>query len=138
INHLRTLLKKGEGLMQTIAINELVSDVLALSRSDLILKDITVSRRLADGLPSVRGDPVQLQQVLLNLVVNACEAMSTKPTGDRLLMIETASNGNGHVEISISDSGDGLRADLPEKIFDPFFTTKTLGLGLGLAICRSI
>jgi PAS domain S-box-containing protein len=138
IKHLRALLKKDEGLMQTISVNDLVAQVLALAHSDLILKDVAVSKQLGYELPAIYGDPVQLQQVLLNLIINACEAMSGKPTGDRLLSVETASNGNGEIRVSIGDTGEGISPAVSEKLFDPFYTTKTLGLGLGLPICRSI
>jgi PAS domain S-box-containing protein len=138
IKHLRALLKKDESLMRTISVNELVAEVLALAHSDLILKDVAVSRQLGYELPAIHGDPIQLQQVLLNLIINACEAMSGKPTADRLLSVETTSNGNGEIRVSISDTGEGLSPTVSEKLFDPFYTTKTLGLGLGLPICRSI
>jgi PAS domain S-box-containing protein len=138
IKHLRALLKKDESLMQTISVNELVAEVLALAHSDLILKDVAVSKQLGYELPAIHGDPIQLQQVLLNLIINACEAMSGKPTGDRLLSVETASNGNGEIRVSIGDTGEGISPAVSEKLFDPFYTTKTLGLGLGLPICRSI
>jgi C4-dicarboxylate-specific signal transduction histidine kinase len=124
--------------MQKVSVNDLVSETLGLAHSDLILKDVAVSRQLADSLPAVHGDPIQLQQVLLNLIVNACEAMGGRPTGERLLFVQTAYDGNGHVRVSVSDTGEGLSPDGPEKLFEPFYTTKTLGLGLGLPICRSI
>ena len=124
--------------MQTVSINDLVSEVLALANSDLLLKDVAVSRQLSGALPSVHGDPIQLQQVLLNLIVNACEAMNGKPTGERLLFVKTTWDGNGHVRVSVSDSGDGIEPERSEKLFEPFYTTKPLGLGLGLPICRSI
>jgi two-component system sensor kinase FixL len=138
IKHLRALLKKDESLMQTISVNEIVAQVLALAHSDLILKDVAVSKQLGYGLPAIYGDPIQLQQVLLNLIINACEAMSGKPTGDRLLSVGTASNGNGEIRVSIGDTGEGLLPAVSQKLFDPFYTTKPLGLGLGLPICRSI
>jgi two-component system sensor kinase FixL len=138
IKHLRALLKKGESLLQQVSVNELVLEVLALAHSDLILKDVAVSTQLAEGLPDIKGDPIQLQQVLLNLVVNACEAMSASRAGDRLLFVRTASNGNGRIRVSVSDTGEGITSVESEKVFDPFYTTKTLGLGLGLPICRSI
>ena len=124
--------------MQTISVNELVAEVLALAHSDLILKDVAVSAQLGCELPAIHGDPIQLQQVLLNLIINACEAMSGRPTGDRLLSVETTSNGNGEIRVSISDTGEGLTPAVSQKLFDPFYTTKALGLGLGLPICRSI
>jgi PAS domain S-box-containing protein len=138
IIHLRALLKGGKSAMKKISINDLISDTLVLAHSYLILKDIVVSTRFTKNIPGIFGDPIQLQQVLLNLFVNACDAMSLRPMGDRLLVLETALDGKKHVRISVTDSGDGLPPDNIQKVFDPFFTTKSLGLGLGLPICRSI
>ena len=138
IKHLRALLKKGKSLTQKMSVNELVSESLSIAHSDLILRAVATSTEFAQDLPAVDGDPIQLQQVLLNLIVNACEAMSSRPNGDRLLFVKTAWNGDGHIRISVSDTGDGVPADGVEKLFEPFYTTKTLGLGLGLPICRSI
>jgi PAS domain S-box-containing protein len=138
IKHLRALLKKGKSLIQKMSVNDLVSESLALAHSDLILRAVATSIELSDNLPAVHGDPIQLQQVLLNLIVNACEAMSGRPNGDRLLFVSTAWNGDGPIRISVSDTGDGVPADGVEKLFEPFYSTKALGLGLGLPICRSI
>jgi PAS domain S-box-containing protein len=138
IKHLRALLKKGKSLTEKMSINDLVSESLALAHSDLILRAVAISTELGEGLPAIHGDPIQLQQVLLNLIVNACEAMGGRPNGDRLLFVKTAWNGDGHIRISVSDTGEGVAADQVEKLFEPFYSTKTLGLGLGLPICRSI
>jgi two-component system sensor kinase FixL len=81
---------------------------------------------------------VQVQQVLLNLLLNACEAMSANGSAERMLTVSTAANGNGLLLVAVADRGGGLRADATERLFEPFFTTKPHGLGLGLSICRSI
>jgi PAS domain S-box-containing protein len=138
ITRLRALLKKGEASFQPLDLNDVATEVLALSRSELIDRRVTVSTRLAPALPSIRGDRVQLQQVMLNLVLNACEAMSTKRSGERTLTVSTALDGEGLVLTSIADRGSGIAPDAADRLFEPFFTTKAQGLGLGLSICRSI
>ena len=94
-------------------------------------------RRFAPNLPTTLGDRVQLQQVLLNLLLNACDAMSTIPPADRMLTVATSS-GQAGVEVSISDCGNGIAPGIRELLFEAFVTTKQQGLGLGLSICRSI
>jgi two-component system sensor kinase FixL len=138
ITRLRALLKRGEANFQPLDLNEVATEVLALARSELIDRQVTVSTRLAPGLPGIRGDRVQLQQVMLNLVPNACEAMSTKRSGERTLTVSTALDGEGLVLTSIADRGSGIPPDAADRLFEPFFTTKPQGLGLGLSICRSI
>jgi signal transduction histidine kinase len=93
---------------------------------------------LASDLPSLDGDRVQLQQVLLNLVVNAVEAMSSEGNGVRALLITTSANASGRLHVAIADSGPGLAPNVAERLFDAFYTTKSSGMGMGLAICRSI
>ena len=136
IQRLRSLLKHGETSLQPLTVNALVEEVLQLSRNSLIGHGITVHRSLAPNVPQVQGDHIQLQQVLLNLILNACDAMSANPTAARHLTVATAHR-DGAVRISLSDTGCGLPPDV-ERIFDPFYTTKKHGLGLGLPICRSI
>ena len=96
-----------------------------------------VSTDLADSLPAVSGDRNQLQQVLLNFVINGCDAMDGREV-DRRLLVRTLANGQGNVEVSVVDRGAGIPVADLERIFDPFVTTKAAGMGLGLAICRSI
>jgi PAS domain S-box-containing protein len=136
IRRLRALLKPGQTHLQPLSVNEIIEDVLRIARSDLIGHSITVQRRLAGSVPPVLGDRIQLQQVLLNLFLNASDAMADMPPAARLLTLATT-HLNGVVRISISDTGCGLPPDT-ERIFEPFYTTKKEGLGLGLSICRSI
>jgi PAS domain S-box-containing protein len=138
ITRLRALLKKGEASLQPLDLNGVAADVLALARSELIDRHVTVSTRLAPGLPSIIGDRVQLQQVMLNLLLNACEAMSTRTSTERTLTVSTALDGDGSLLASIADRGSGIPQDAADRLFEPFFTTKPHGLGLGLSICRSI
>src|SRR4029077_13498390 len=98
-----------------------------------------VDCELARNLPIVSGDPVQLQQVLLNLVINACDAMVDCETPERRLLIRTETeNGNGEVLVSVTDRGGSVPVEKMEQIFEPFFTTKEKGMGLGLSVCRTI
>ena len=136
IRRLRSLLKHGETNLQPLAVNGMVEEVLQLSRNSLIGHGITVHRSLAPSVPQVQGDYIQLQQVLLNLILNACDAMAANPLAGRHLSVATAHR-DGAVRISVSDTGCGLPPDA-ERIFEPFYTTKKHGLGLGLSICRSI
>jgi C4-dicarboxylate-specific signal transduction histidine kinase len=139
IRRLRLLLKKGEVQQHCLDINEVVEDVLKLMRSDLINQKVTVNCELARHLPTVTGDPVQLQQVLLNLVVNACDAMVDCNTPKRRLLIRTGTgNENGAVLVSVTDRGGSIPEEKMEQIFEPFFTTKEKGMGLGLSVCRTI
>ncbi len=137
IKRLRALFRKEESRYRPLEVNDVVLDVLKLLRSDLLNRDVAVRTELAAGLPQVDGDPVQLQQVLLNLIMNGCDAMDGAP-GERRLTLRTAPSPRGEVEVSVADRGRGIpRADL-QRIFDPFVSTKTEGMGLGLAVCRTI
>jgi two-component system sensor kinase FixL len=112
-------------------------EVAGLVRSDTIIKNISLTLDLAPDLPQVRGDRVQLQQVVLNLMLNAIDAMKGTAGSDRRLVARTE-NGEGVVRVAVQDSGTGIPADQLEHIFEPFFTTKADGMGMGLAIARSI
>jgi two-component system sensor kinase FixL len=137
IQRLRSMLRKEEAQHTPLDVDDVVQESLRLMRSDLLNRHIAVSADLAHSLPKVTGDRNQLQQVLLNLMINGCDAMEGQsPTGR--LLVRTQRNTEGKVEISVADSGVGIPpADL-ERIFEPFMTTKAQGLGLGLPICRSI
>jgi C4-dicarboxylate-specific signal transduction histidine kinase len=117
--------------------NDVVTDVLGLAHSDLIQRGVSVSTHLAPSLPLVLADRVQLQQVVLNLIVNACDAMIDVPAAERMLVITTALANTG-VQLSVADSGPGITAEPIDSVFQPFVTSKRHGLGLGLTICRSI
>jgi PAS domain S-box-containing protein len=138
IRRLRLLLKKGEVQHQPFDLNEAVREVLKLVRSDLVNQGVAVHTELAPALPAVNADRVQLQQVLLNLVMNACDAMAGGPAGDHKLIIRTGLAGNEGIRVSVADRGVGLAPDNLEKVFEPFFTTKVQGMGLGLSVCRTI
>jgi len=138
IRRMRALLQKGEVQEQPLDASEIVMDVLNLVRNDLVNQGITAQTELTRGLPVFQGDRVQLQQVLLNLVMNACEAMAGAARRDRQLMICTGLTGDNFVRISVADRGTGIPPDKLEQVFDPFYTTKPHSLGFGLAVCRTI
>jgi two-component system, LuxR family, sensor kinase FixL len=139
IRRLRLFLEKGQVQQHSLCINEVVQDVLKLIRSDLINQKVTVDTELVRNLPTITGDPVQLQQVLLNLVVNACDAMIGCNTPERRVLIRTGiENGSSAVIVSVTDRGGSIPEEKIEQIFEPFFTTKAKGMGLGLSVCRTI
>jgi len=138
IRRLRAMFKRGESNRQLLDLNEITRDVLDFARSDLLTRHVQVTTRLASDMPKVRGDSVQVQQVLLNLIVNGCEAMIGNEPNDRSLVIETSVVDHDTVGISVLDNGSGIQADILDQLFEPFVTTKHQGLGLGLTICRSI
>jgi C4-dicarboxylate-specific signal transduction histidine kinase len=138
IRRLRLLLKKGEVQHQPFNLNEVVREVLKLVRSDFVNQGVAAQADLAPALPEVNADRVQLQQVLLNLVMNACDAMAGGPVGDHKLIIRTELAGSEGIRVSVADRGVGLAPDNLEKVFEPFFTTKVQGMGLGLSVCRTI
>jgi PAS domain S-box-containing protein len=137
ISRLRALLRRGETPRQPLDVNEVATDVLRLLHSELIATGVAVTTQMMPGLPMVHGDPVALQQVLLNLIVNACDAMRLEDPLERRIAITTSLNADGAVRVAIADRGSGL-PDSSERVFEPFFTTKVHGLGLGLVICQSI
>jgi C4-dicarboxylate-specific signal transduction histidine kinase len=138
IHRLRSLLTKGEPQKHCdVNLNEVVQDVLKLVRNDLINQHVIADTDLAQNLPSIIGDRVQLQQVLLNLVLNACDAMTNHDSSERQLLI--ASNlENGTVQLSVTDRGCGIPEKKRDQVFERFFTTKKEGMGLGLSVCRTI
>jgi C4-dicarboxylate-specific signal transduction histidine kinase len=137
IRQLRQLFKKTGSSREPVDPRDAVNEALSLAHSDLIAHNISVVANLPREPLSVLGDHVQLQQVLLNLILNARDAMAPLQFGKRQLGIDASLSG-GRVRISVSDSGPGIPPHLLEQIFEPFFTTKQQGLGLGLSICRSI
>ena len=138
IRRLRVLLKKGEVERQPLPLSEVVRDALELMRSDLVNRGVTLTAELPPDLPPAVGDRVQIQQVVLNLVANACDAMEILEPRDRRLDVRAETAGKGRLRVSVADCGPGLPAGVVERVFEPFFTTKAHGMGLGLAVCRTI
>ena len=139
IRHVRLLFRKGEVGQHfgNLDINEVIQDVLKLMRNDLANQGVTVQTELAENLPAVQGDRVQLQQVLLNLMLNGCEAMIDCDSSERQLVI-TSGMENGAVHVSVRDRGGSIPEETMERVFEPFFTTKADGMGLGISVCRTI
>ena len=139
IHSLRLLLKKGElqEHCDDVDLNEVIRDVVNLMRSDLINRNVTLDTDLAQKLPAVTGDRVQLQQVLLNLALNGCEAMADYNSSERRLLIASQWE-NGAVRVSVTDRGSGIPEEKMQQVFERFFTTKKEGMGLGLSVCRTI
>ena len=137
LRRLRGLLKKERRDYAPVDVNAIVSDVLMLARSNLIERRVSVVVRLGSDLPTVLGDRVQLQQVVLNLLMNAADAVSGANVDDQPLIVTTASSG-AQVSVSVTDRGIGISDSAFAQMFDPFFTTKGDGMGLGLSICRAI
>jgi C4-dicarboxylate-specific signal transduction histidine kinase len=138
IDRIRSLIKKVPPRQDAVEINELIRDVLTLARGELAKHSVAVQTQLSNDLPLIEGDRVQLQQVFLNLVMNAVEAMSGTSERPRDLLISTGREGPSDVFVAVQDSGPGLNPEGLERLFDAFYTTKRDGLGMGLAICRSI
>ena len=138
IRRLRALLKRGETRVQSIDTNELVGEVLELARMEMITRGVTATTKVDPDVPPVLGDRVQLQQVLLNLILNACEAMATIPPAERRLELGVKAGALNYVRFSVRDRGTGIAPTLMERLFEPFVTTKAEGLGLGLSMSRTI
>jgi len=138
IHRLRTLLSRGERRFDPVDLNNVVNDVLLLAQSDLVRRSVRVVRAPLPHTATIVADPVQLQQVVLNLVSNASDAMTEIEPRDRVVVIVLSTRDKGAVRLSISDRGCGFSEAHGELLFKPFFTTKRTGLGLGLSISRSI
>ena len=135
---IRALVKKAPPRKASLEINEAILEVTALTRDEALKNGISVETQLADGLPLIQGDRIQLQQVILNLIINAIEAMSGVSDGARELLIGTKKHASGGVLVAVRDSGPGPSPESFERMFDSFYTTKAGGMGMGLSICRSI
>jgi PAS domain S-box-containing protein len=138
IDRIRALIKKAPPRKEGLEINEAILEVIALTRGEVLQNGVSVRTQLAEGLPLIQADRVQLQQVILNLIVNAVEAMSGASEGARELLISTGGDASNGVLVGLRDSGPGLDPANLERLFDAFYTTKSSGLGMGLSICHSI
>jgi C4-dicarboxylate-specific signal transduction histidine kinase len=137
IRHLRSLLVNAEAPREALDIRDVVLDVVSLQRSDLLEHEIALTIELPEGPATVIGDHVQLEQVLLNLIVNARDAMTSMPPNRRQLRVEVRQI-DQFVRVRVADSGVGIPRERLTRVFDSFYTTKAHGLGLGLAICQTI
>jgi PAS domain S-box-containing protein len=138
VRRIRDLIKKVPPRQDLLEVNDPIREVIELTRSETSKNGVSVKVQLTDGLPLIRGDRVQLQQVVLNLIINAVEAMSGVNYGARELLVSTGKADSGDVLVVVRDSGPGIAPAALERIFDAFYTTKVTGLGMGLSICRSI
>ena len=138
IDRIHRLIKKDTLRMEKLDINGAILEVISLIHSEVIKNGVTVGTELAETLPRIQGDRVQLQQVILNLLINAIQAMGDLAEDKRELHISTALIESEGVRVAVRDTGPGLRPQDLERLFVPFYTTKPHGMGMGLSICRSI
>jgi C4-dicarboxylate-specific signal transduction histidine kinase len=138
IGRIRELIRKAPRQKEPVDMGAAIREVLVLTQGEAMKSGASVQTHLAEGLPFIEGDRVEMQQVLLNLVINALEAMSSVSDGVRELLISTGTTDSGHVLVSVRDSGPGFAPQTVEQVFTPFYTTKPTGLGMGLSICHSI
>ena len=138
ITRLRALYGKKDPTIESVDLNEATREVIALSWNDLQRNRVIVQQELADGLPLIAGDRVQLQQVILNLIRNASDAMSTVDDRSRQLLVRTEADEDGHVRLSVKDAGVAFAPQSADRLFESFYTTKNDGVGIGLSVSRSI
>jgi C4-dicarboxylate-specific signal transduction histidine kinase len=138
ISRIRGLVKKVPAQRTVLDVNEAILETIALTRSEMRQHDILLKTELANDVPQILGDRVQLQQVILNLIMNAIEAMSESSEGPRELLIRSEIDVPDGVMVTVRDWGPGFKPESLNHLFDPFYTTKPAGMGMGLSICRSI
>ncbi len=138
VDRIRDHIKKAPPRKHRFDLNEAINEVIVLARSAIAENGVSLQTRLTEGLAPVEGDRVQLQQVILNLILNAVEAMSAVDERVRELLISTRESRTNGVLVAVHDSGPGIDPENIERVFDAFYTTKSSGVGMGLSICRSI
>jgi signal transduction histidine kinase len=138
VSRIRDHIKKTPPRMEFFDLHESITEVIAMVQSAIDRSRVSVRTFLSSQMTSVRGDRVQVQQVVLNLILNAVEAMELQEEGTRELSVSTELNADSDVIVAVRDSGPGIDADHLEKVFAPFYTTKNSGMGMGLSICHSI
>ncbi len=138
LDRIRDHIKKAPPRKERFDLNKAITDVIALAQSAIVKNGVSVQTRLTEGLPHVQADGVQVQQVVLNLILNAAEAMGSIEGGVRELSITTKQHEAGGVVVAVGDSGPGIDPERLDRVFDAFYTTKSSGMGMGLSICRSI
>jgi signal transduction histidine kinase len=138
IDRIRALVKKAPPRQDQLEINEAILEVIEITRGELLRNGVSLQTELARDLPLIQGDRIQLQQIVLNLIMNAVEAMRGASIESRDLLISTVADKSIGVLVAVRDSGPGLEPECFERLFDPFYTTKPGGMGMGLSICRSI
>jgi C4-dicarboxylate-specific signal transduction histidine kinase len=138
VGRMRALMQKAPKRTDRVDINEAVRDVIELTRGEALKNGVSVKTKLAEGLPIITGDRVQLQQVVLNLILNALQAMGAVSEGARQALITTSQTELNDLYIGVQDTGPGLSPETLSRLFEPFYTTKPNGMGMGLSICRSI
>jgi C4-dicarboxylate-specific signal transduction histidine kinase len=138
IERMRSLLKRRSLELKPLELDTLLGETFTLSQSDADTRGVELTLQIREKLPVILGDRVHLQQVLLNLILNGMDAMAAVPRMERKLIVRTASNGNGAVEVAVIDWGPGIPPENIAHLFEPFFTTKSNGMGMGLAISRTI
>src|SRR5437879_11262176 len=139
VRGIRSLVRKDTSVQRTLLnLNAVIADTVQLVSSDVLLRESVITTELDPQLQQVEAAPVQMQQVLLNLIINALDALEGLPPSERRIVISTRSDKGDVAEVSVRDFGTGLPKDQPDKVFDHFFSTKQKGMGMGLAIVRSI
>src|SRR5262249_17814352 len=138
VNRIRTLAKKTQLELSLVDLNELLAEVIKVVDREIVSHRVTLRVELAPALPLVRGDRVQLQQVIINLVVNAIQAMADVDNRAHNLLIRSNRHESDQVLVEVQDSGHGFDPENANRLFDAFYTTKPSGMGIGLSICRTI
>jgi two-component system sensor kinase FixL len=138
IRSLRAMMKQEEREREPLSINEMVREVVTLFHSEAVLRNVVIDMELTESLPPLLADKIQLQQVVLNLMMNAAEAMDHEAPERRKIFLKTRRTDHGAIQVAIQDCGPGIEQEKLDRVFQPFFTTKGAGLGMGLSFSRSI